>query len=287
MSKCAPGKSYIDGSCFTIENLVDIAKAYNKAHPNNSFQINKDKKYLLKNLTSRLEKDYNCNHELCWLDTSLIKNLNNNEIEYYTFRPEGPDSKYEWLSTTDINNVMYQYEEKYPNFKFFGAVPYDFEDLPQLDTYQVNFKKLLNNNISQIGTVINLDTHDKSGSHWVGLYSNLLDKKIYFFDSFAKKPGKRIQKFIGKILTFTFNKDNNTNLAYEQITNQSGLDILSDNNYDVRYNKKQHQFKNSECGVYSMNFIIRLLNGETFDNIIGNITKDEAMNECRQVYFRN
>ena len=76
-------------------------------------------------------------------------------------------------------------------------------------------------------------------------------------------------------------------MAYEQITNQSGLDILSDNNYDVRYNKKQHQFKNSECGVYSMNFIIRLLNGETFDNIIGNITKDEAMNECRQVYFRN
>ena len=25
----------------------------------------------------------------------------------------------------------------------------------------------------------------------------------------------------------------------------------------------RHQFKNSECGVYSMNFIIRLLNGES------------------------
>jgi DNA polymerase/3'-5' exonuclease PolX len=40
--------------------------------------------------------------------------------------------------------------------------------------------------------------------------------------------------------------------------------------YDVRYNKIQHQFKNSECGVYSMNFIIRLLGGETFDEIVNN-----------------
>ena len=59
------------------------------------------------------------------------------------------------------------------------------------------------------------------------------------------------------------------------------------NNYDVRYNKIRHQFKNSECGVYSMNFIIRLLHGESFDNIVENVTKDKDMNTCRQVYFRN
>ena len=27
--KCAPGKDYKDGSCFTVNNLVKIAKAYN------------------------------------------------------------------------------------------------------------------------------------------------------------------------------------------------------------------------------------------------------------------
>ena len=57
--------------------------------------------------------------------------------------------------------------------------------------------------------------------------------------------------------------------------------------YDVRYNKNQHQFKNTECGVYSMNFIIRLLDNEDFDNIVDNITKDDAMNACRKEYFRN
>jgi len=56
--------------------------------------------------------------------------------------------------------------------------------------------------------------------------------------------------------------------------------------FDVQYNKKRHQFKNSECGVYSMNFIIRLLNGETFKQVQDDIMKDDEMNSCRQVYFR-
>jgi hypothetical protein len=36
-----------------------------------------------------------------------------------------------------------------------------------------------------------------------------------------------------------------------------------------------------------MNFIIRLLDNENFDMIVDNITKDDAMNACRQTYFRN
>ena len=54
-----------------------------------------------------------------------------------------------------------------------------------------------------------------------------------------------------------------------------------------QHNQVRHQFNNSECGVYSMNFIIRLLHGETFEGITGNITKDTEMNACRQSYFRN
>ena len=282
MSKCAPGKKFTEGSCFTVDNLVQIAEEFNKQHPKKSFSIIKDKKYLLKHLTSKLSKNYNCNDEICWLNTSLVKNLNNNEIQYYTFRPEGPDGQYEWLSTTDINNVMHQYEEKYPEFNFLGAVPYDFEDLEGLDTYQLDFDDLLEEGKSKIGLVINLDTHDKSGSHWVGLYSDLLNRKIYFFDSFAKKPGKRIRNFIAKIFEYTYNKKHNTNLNIDKILKGGNL-----SKYDVRYNKVQHQFKNSECGVYSMNFIIRLLNGETFDEIVNNVTKDDAMNACRRVYFRS
>ena len=55
---------------------------------------------------------------------------------------------------------------------------------------------------------------------------------------------------------------------------------------DINYNKVRHQYKYSECGVYSINFILRLLKGESFDNICSNITTDAQINECRKTYFR-
>ena len=58
-------------------------------------------------------------------------------------------------------------------------------------------------------------------------------------------------------------------------------------NMDLQYNQIQHQFGNSECGVYSINFILRLVQGETFENITKNITKDEEMNKNRKKYFIN
>ena len=57
------------------------------------------------------------------------------------------------------------------------------------------------------------------------------------------------------------------------------------NKVEVDYNHNRHQYKNSECGVYSMNFIIRLLNGESFKNITENKTLDDPMNRCRDKYF--
>jgi hypothetical protein len=264
--QCAPGKKFSEGTCFSLDNLITIAENYNKNFPNNSFQIKKDKKYLLKNLTSRMKKKYDCDSQTCWINTHFIKNLKNDEISHFTFRPNGPKGKYEWLSTTDINKVMKQYEHKYKDFKFLGAVPYDFEDLSYLEPYKLNLNEMTGGGKNRIGMVINLDTHDKPGSHWVAFYSNLNKNNIYYFDSFGKKPGKRTARFIKKF--------------YNHMTSNG-------RNMDIRFNKKQHQFNNSECGVYSMNFIIRSLNGETFDEITNNITKDTDMNACRNVYFRN
>ena len=56
---------------------------------------------------------------------------------------------------------------------------------------------------------------------------------------------------------------------------------------DNRYNKTQHQKGNSECGVYSINFILRLLKGKSFDYITQKRLKDDKINKCRSVYFGN
>ena len=74
---------------------------------------------------------------------------------------------------------------------------------------------------------------------------------------------------------------------YKQLTSSKYLKNFLDGSFDIKYNTKQHQFRNSECGVYSINFIVRLVNGEPYTSIVENITKDEEMNKFRKEYFRN
>jgi hypothetical protein len=270
--KCAPGKKYIEGSCFNVNDLVEITKSYNKEHPNDIIELKKNKRYLLKQLTLKMKNKYNCSDQVCWVGTNPVKKTNNKKILDLTFRPNGPKKPRGWLSTTDIDKVMAQYESQYKNFKFLGAVPYDFEDLSYLQTYNLNFDELEKKGITKIGMVINLDEHYKSGSHWVGLYSELNNKKIYYFDSVGIKPGKRVSRFVKKIYNHMLKYYNGNN---------------NNKDFDIKWNKKQHQFKDTECGVYSMNFVIRSLKGESFKSIVEDITKDDEMNECRGVYFRN
>lgn len=283
--KCAPSKKSTDGSCYSIDNLKDIASAYNKEF-SDKIKMSNNKKVLLQEITGKMHKRFNCDQngndqQKCWQSSSLIKGMNNNDIKYNTFRPNGPRDTNKWLATGDINKVMQQYQYKYKNFKYLGTLPNDFADLPYYEINNIKLDELEKKNITQLGAVINLDNHDQSGSHWVAFYTNLNENKVYYFDSVGMKPNKRINAFVRKVLTHMYNKKHNTNFNVQQFLSK----YHSSNEYDVRYNKIQHQFKNTECGVYSMNFIIRLLNGKSFDNIVENITKDEDMSKCRKSYF--
>jgi len=287
-TKCAPNKKYKEKSCFSIDDLKQIAYSYNKLH-GNEIKITNNKRHLLEQLIKKIKTKYRCVNQLCWLKIDIVKNLNNKSINNYTFRPKGAKNKFDWLSTRDIDNVIYQYEKKYKSLKYLGTVPYDFESLTDLSIKNIDFNQLINSGKHKIGMVINLDYHYQSGSHWVALYADLLKKQVYFFDSFAKKPQKRIKNFITKIVKFIYKYHFNEELNIISIFDNNINSYIKKKikKIDIRYNTKQHQFNDSECGVYSINFIIRLAGGETFDYITNNITKDDEMNKCRQVYFHN
>ena len=98
-----------------------MAILINKKYPDFQIELKKDKRHLLKNINKFMKGKFNCDDQVCWLKTTdLIKALDNDDINFFTFRPDGPKNK-DWLSTSNINNVMLQYENKYPNFKFFDA----------------------------------------------------------------------------------------------------------------------------------------------------------------------
>lgn len=276
--KCAPHLSFDNGSCFPLEVLIKLTIAYNthcdKTNNDNKIKMYDDlellhpdeyKRYLLFEIGKRFKGPQ---HE--WIKHKCIKFLNadtKDVVQHEIFRPLGPQGKFDWLSTFDINYALAQYENKYPDFKFLGAVPIDFEELDYLPFKKINFDDFYLEGKTKIGVVFNLDEHYKNGSHWVSLFSDLENGQIYFSDSTSAKPDKRIINFMGKIENYLKQKRKLKNI-------------------DVRYNKTQHQRGNTECGVYSINFILRLLKGKTFDHITRKRVSDEKINKCRLVYFK-
>ena len=276
--KCAPHLTFENGSCIPLEILVKLANAYNshceETNSDNHIKIYDGqellhpaeyKRYLLFEMNKRFKGNQ---HD--WIKhkcTQFLSDGEKDELENNVFRPDGPQGKFEWLSTFDINFALAQYESKYEDFKFLGAVPIDFAELENLPFKTLDFDDLYKNGKKRIGVVFNLDEHYKSGSHWVSLFADLEKGQIYYSDSFAIKPESRITNFMTKI--------------EEYLKNERDI-----NEPDIRYNKTQHQRGNSECGVYSINFILRLLKGKTFDHIKQKRVTDEKVNKCRMIYFK-
>ena len=297
--QCAPGKEYEAGSCISLVILEEMCRAYNIMADEEENKIvlssnmsvlnpQKYKIYLIYELGRRIGDK--CETQKCWSKQDFIFQMNEaakTELLKYTFKPDSPQGKFEWLSTFDINDSMEQYEKINPEFKFFGAIPMDFEDLPGLEINRIDYEKLHNDGKSLLGVIFNLDDHYDPGSHWVGMYTNLDKGHIFYYDSFGVKPEKRVRSLMRKQTRYLIDK--------------RGFDI---NDVYINYNKKQHQKQNSECGVYSMSFILRMVredhkdilrekngenplnpNGEFFEQLCNTPISDNEINKCRKKYF--
>lgn len=280
--KCAPHKfDEKNNTCFTLDEIKEIVSAYNryitkvKLSPEfiaevgdaTPIKLSDDKKQMLKDIWKRFNKI--CKGD----DYCLSKQAFMNEIvpEMRTeindsFKGIGPKGSTDWLSNKDIDGYMYLYEKVYPDFKFMGAVPLDCNDHSFCSLYKINYEKLKKSGIKKIGIIFNHDKYGQGGSHWVAMMMNLDTAEIYYCDSTGKGP-------IGNI-----------NTIIKEFT-----DYCKKHNKEVKHknNKISYQNDNSECGVYSCNFIIRLLSGESFDSIVNNNLKFKEINSCRNAYFRN
>jgi hypothetical protein len=280
-TNCAIGRDNSDGSCFTLKELHSIASDYNKKNSKDKIKLKDSKEDMIKELTNVLKKE--CSDQTCW---ATLKFINNKEDLQEAFKPDGPAGQYDWLSTTEINEGMERYIDLYPEFLFVGAVPIDIEDLDQFGVKNLNYNKLAKKGKTKIGIVYNLDEHYKSGSHWVSFYIDTANKKIYYSDSAGRPPEQRIKRLVKKMAESWYEKDvgKKIELPLNSYMNESGQNIV-EQKYDIKFNETQHQYGGSECGIYAMNFIIRLIRGDDFDDIHKSRITDKEMNQCRKVYF--
>jgi len=262
---CSPTNAY-ENSCFTTEALRKIIRAYNNKSTNmGKIKLTQNKKNLIKDLSKKFCDKYDT-IDFCILNEDKWKG--NEEIGSLIrkfFKPPSPKGKYDWLSSIDIADVMKQYEKKYKDFIFFGPVPIDFNEI-MTEVGEINLKSLSLQK-KRIGIVFNTDPHDMPGEHWISMFIDLNDKTICFFDSTGDTPPPEITELINKLVK-----------QCKDIEVLSPITVI---------NKNQHQYSGSECGIYSLFFIIQRLSGKSCINIFNNIINDEAMNKNRKEFFSN
>ena len=279
---CSPKalKDNNNNSCMNRKLLIKIAKILNDNPNCDNIDYNLNENNLYDNICSNMKKISKCRSEYCWLTVeSIVNKLNNSEIDEFKeyFRPKMPDEwkddKNAWLSTTDIDKVLEQYEDAYHDFIYLGAHPIDAHKCSVSDEVcKINIGNILKNNKTKIGIVFNTDDSTGEGEHWVSFYVDLegvnRDGKpsAYYFDSAADKPQKEIFKLVKKL---------------KKQAKKEGFEL------DFLYNDIQHQYEESECGVYCMYFISKMLNGINFEKFVRDIKKDEYMNKYRKIFYVN
>ena len=88
---------------------------------------------------------------------------------------------------------MKRFEQHYPDFKFIGPTPIDFDLKDDLGQCLVNElcnislmhlskmrDKKTNTPKRRFGIVFNTDPHDKPGGHWIAMYGCLNTSRICF-----------------------------------------------------------------------------------------------------------
>ena len=256
-------------SCYSKETLEIMANKLNEKNEKKINTKNKSKKKIWNEIQETFYEKCS-NKEACWKNQKEIKELKNNAIQKFTFKPDYPlewkKNKKTWLNTYDIYNIMKQYEKAHKDFKFLGAIPADCPisincELSNLDLIALKKKK-----INKIGIVYNLDISTGPGNHWVAIFIDNKHNEINYYDSYGSYPTKLIHQFITKL-----------------------NDNYKKNNYNstVIFNDKRHQYGGSECGMYSINFILERLYGNTMHDISTRKITDKTMNELREKLFNN
>ena len=271
MDLCSPNiVSHTSRTCFTDSEITAIAKAYNKyirskivCHTQKCIPrvpIDLSKGELLSQLERVLQGI--CNDQACWTELPFIHYIPDRhlveKLRYFTFKPKMPNGQHTWLNTKDINNVMQQYAQLFGSFKFVGALPADFYKVTKFHFDQVK-------HYAKVGIVFNHDNHNQTGSHWVAFLIDNHKRTFEYFDSAGKPPNRNIMRFVVKL----------------------ERKIASNHRrYTFMYNDIVHQKENSECGIYSIYFLIQRLIGRTFSDISKNIVPDNEMNKFRNIIFR-
>jgi hypothetical protein len=240
-------------TCFPPNVILKIKEEFNKDHPNDPIKSNNVHE-IWKELNDRLSSTKCKNkNESCWLDIiddSKIKV----DIKKNIFAPEQPkewkSNPDEWLSNFDIFNVIEQYKDvpKYKDFLPISPTSIDFDSnrngtnsCVSEELCKFSLKDWMKKGKKRFGIVFNLDKHTGPGSHWVTLFVDAVHSFMFFFDSAGDGVPNEIKSLMDRIEK----QGKELNINFKRYDNEG----------------HDHQKGNTECGMYSLFFMITMLTG--------------------------
>jgi hypothetical protein len=267
---CHPKKTRKNNTCYDNKTIMELKLTWNKKNKDKITSTNPN------NIWTELKKKIkNCKHEVCWLDHIIKEKKYIKKIKKENFVPDAPLDEWKkynnWLSSTEFDDIMKQYQEVYPHFLYLGPSPIDFDTRidgkcvwPTL--CNLNMAKEIKRGKTKIGIVLNLDKHNGKGSHWVAIFIDIKKKFIFYFESTGQKVPKEVIDFNKRII--------------EQCS-KLNIKLTEYNNLNIR-----HQYGSSECGMYVLYFIISLLlETRTAKHFLGARIADSEVDKLRDVYF--
>ena len=275
--KCGPKKGkHLEFSCFDDKTIFKLRDLWNLRHIDVKIQSNDPKEIwgiLQKNMSQI------CNKESCWLKQQFTNGELNKELETY-FAPSSPTewkkNPNEWLTSVDILAVMKQYEDAYKCFDFIGPTPIDFDVRQQYgecvwqELCDFNIEKQIKTGKTKIGIIFNLDPHTEDGSHWVSMFIHIKKGKgkIFFFDSVGEPAPPEVTNLVQRI-------------QKQGSALKVPITFIFDQNHPT-----EHQYGDTECGIYSLYFIVHMLEDKhTTEYFKKHILSDKYMESFRKIYF--
>ena len=262
-------------SCYSTDQIQELKRIWNSKNPHDKIDKVTDDDIWNE---LRTKNKARCDKESCWVK-EMVKSLNLKKEMLNSFAPEAPsewDKKPNtWLTNVDIAKVMKQYTDAYYCFTFLGPSAIDYDTIIDgtcvcKDLCNFNLDSHIQNKKTKIGITFNTDTHEGGGEHWISLFIHIPKKTIFFFDSVGALPPKSVKRFADKVIQ-----------QGKELTQP--IDFIFDHNHPV-----EHQYKNTECGVYSLFFIIYMLedkiNGEYLKT---HIISDSAIEKYRKIFFND
>jgi hypothetical protein len=224
-------------------------------------------------LISSMKEMMNCNSESCvikhpeFIQFARISNVDKLLDEF--FKPSGPATNFGLLNNFNIDEVLDQFEAKFPGFYHIPFQMRDFEKIGS-ELANVNLADKFKKNVNQFGVVLNTDYSHGRGIHWYCVMGEKLENKVVleYFNSSGKEPLPETQAWLHKTKHFLTRELN----YMVEVKYSTGISFQND----------EHS-----CGVYCLMYIWLRLEGTPREWFKSDNFNDEFMHKARKVLFRH